>query len=690
MKNILSIYILLFISISAFPQNDLKKCGSDEMRYKLTHSNPILKQRIYKAEQELESFTAGYQLKNKNRKKSATYIIPIVFHVVHNYGEENIGDEQIYDQLNVLNVDFRKLNDDTAEIVQQFKDIAADCEIEFRLAQKDPDGNCTNGITRTVSELTAIGDHSVKELIQWPPDKYLNVWVCREAAGLAGHALWPADADTIAKWDGIVMVHNSIGSVGTSSPLTSTVLTHEIGHYLNLQHTWGGNNLPDFPYLEVGKAVNCNHDDGVSDTPNTIGNQFCNLSATNCGSLDNQQNYMEYSYCAKMFTEGQKQRMHAALNSTIANRNNLWQTANLEATGVNGNSELCEIQITANKRTICVGESVEFSDLSYHGILTRNWSFIGADITSSQDSTISVSYANEGTYDVQLSISDGTTSIDSIFKNYITVLSSIGQSAPFSEDFENDNVLARRWDIFDLDADIDWKITDKAAYSGTKSLVLENSKGAYEKRYEIASMPIDISGFTDITLSFDYAFAKKESTNNERLILSYSNDCGETWSIKGGLAGGNLTTASDTNGIFIPTATQWKKASFNNIPSTFFVENFRFKITLENSGGNDFYVDNIRFNDYPVSTNSINKKVSFFNSYFDNKNLNIDLEIQEDISMQIELIDISGRKITSLTNKRYSKGWHYLSLPIHVRAGIYLIYITNEENINYSQKIIKH
>ena len=133
---------------------------------------------------------------------------------------------------------------------------------------------------------------------------YLNIYVCASASpGLAGHCLTPSAADTIPQWDGVVIAHNSIGSIGTSSPITSVVLTHEIGHYLNLQHTWGGNNVPGFPYLPVADTGNCAYDDGVSDTPNTIGWQSCNLSGQTCGSLDNLQNFMEYAYCPTMFTE---------------------------------------------------------------------------------------------------------------------------------------------------------------------------------------------------------------------------------------------------------------------------------------------------------------------------------------------------------------------------------------------------
>lgn len=127
--------------------------------------------------------------------------------------------------------------------------------------------------------------------------------------------------------DAIVAIHGYVGSIGTGNNFVSRVLTHETGHWLNLQHVWGSTNNP---------GVACG-DDGVGDTPLTKGFTNCNLSnAIICtpGIKENIQNYMEYSYCCKMFTQGQRSRMHNALNSNVAGRDNLSSNANLIATGV--------------------------------------------------------------------------------------------------------------------------------------------------------------------------------------------------------------------------------------------------------------------------------------------------------------------------------------------------------------------
>ena len=118
-----------------------------------------------------------------------------------------------------------------------------------------------------------------------------------------------------AEEDGIVIQHNYTGSIGTSNAYRSRTLTHEVGHWLNLRHPWGNSNNP-------GLAENCDEDDLVDDTPNTMGWTSCVLEGTTCGSLDNVQNYMDYSYCGRMFTLGQKDRMRAAALSRSPNEIN--------------------------------------------------------------------------------------------------------------------------------------------------------------------------------------------------------------------------------------------------------------------------------------------------------------------------------------------------------------------------------
>ncbi|MCI5058498.1 MAG: M43 family zinc metalloprotease, partial [Flavobacteriales bacterium] len=286
--------VLIWFSISLYAQQDLLFCGADEMRISTLEKNPSVASAVIQRDIWLESFTQNFV---DQYRSTGPYIIPVVFHVIHNNGPENISDAQIIDGIRVLNERFQKKSADTSVIVADFKPLHADCEIEFRLAGTDPDGFCTDGINRIESTLTNTGDHEVKSLIQWPTNMYLNIYVVKNAAGLAGHAMWPSDADTIPAWDGIVMSSDYVGAIGTSGPTKSIVIAHEVGHYLNLHHIWGGNNVPGYYFLPCADPnKDCTIDDYVADTPPTIGWQSCNLSGSTCDStLDNVQNMMEYS-----------------------------------------------------------------------------------------------------------------------------------------------------------------------------------------------------------------------------------------------------------------------------------------------------------------------------------------------------------------------------------------------------------
>ena len=580
-------------------------CATDEMHQHLYETHPNIVPGVLRAHQQLKEDTESYT-RSMNRNQDP-YIIPVVFHIIHNYGVENIDNAQILDGLRQANIQLRKQNGDTVDIVSAFEGIAADVEIELRLAQLDPDGNCTSGITRHVSPLTYVGDHEVKSIVQWPPDQYLNVYVCNQAAGLAGHALLPHAADTVPQWDGIVMQHSYVGTIGTSNFFRRTVLTHEIGHYLNLQHIWGGNNVPNYYYLPVGQASNCDHDDEVADTPLTIGWQSCNLSGVTCGSLDNVQNYMDYAYCALMFTEGQRDRMHACLNSSVANRANLWTTSNLEATGTDGvTSYLCGAQFNATKRIACVGETIELSDVSYHGIVSREWSVIGGQLSSPTDSVITVVFSQPGRYAVTLSVSDGVNELTTTEADWFVILPEQGDRDYVIEDAEHQGNFDARWVVVDQGTPTNWEITTPGNNSD-HALFIENINGPAGAEYIFQSQPIDASQLNAIAVQFDYAFSKQLETDNDVLQVQISNNCGETWVTRRTLTATALeSNEGPTSDYFVPNAEQWKSNLVEILTAQYLVEDLLFRFRFASGGGNNIYLDNINIG-HPASLDLVSE-----------------------------------------------------------------------------------
>jgi PKD repeat protein len=550
---------------------------------------------VAEEEAALEAFTAQWALANSGAER-AVYTIPVVFHIIHNNGPENISDAQVIDAMRVLNDDFNKLNLDWPNVRPDFLPLVADVGIEFRLAQRDPQGNCTNGITRTVSPLTNDGTQTMKNLIQWPRNKYLNVWVAASADGAAGYTYRPSAVANQPTWDGIVLLHNYTGAIGTSSPSRSRTLTHEVGHWINLAHTWGNSNTP-------GLEENCNGDDGVSDTPNTIGWTNCTLAGTSCGSLDNVENYMEYSYCSKMFTEGQKTRMLAALNSGTAQRNQLWTASNLSATGVNQALALCQAQFGASSSLVCAGTPVTFTDLSFHNVTSRSWSFPGGSPETSTEANPVVTYSQPGVYSATLTVSDGSATLSATQNNVVTVLANPGTLPPVAEGFEDVAALnGPEWYATAPQGANAFAVTTAAAYTGSRSARVQNTAAMSGSSVELLSRTFDMTGAEDITVSFRWAYARRTSTSDDVLSFFISNDCGSTWSLRKIMRGTTtLPTAPVTTGNFIPSgAAQWGYTEVSNISATSHIGNFRFKFVFESNGGNHLYLDDINIMGMPV------------------------------------------------------------------------------------------
>lgn len=641
--------LLIFLSISlvsCFFGQDHLNCGTDEMHQQLFQSRPDLNPGIVRSYERLKADTEKF-LGEPNEKSGDPYIIPVVFHVIHNGGPENISDAQIHDAIQQVNLQFRKLNPDTSEIVNPFKTIAADCQIEIRLAQLDPQGNCTSGITRTVSPLTMIGDHQVKSLIHWPSDKYLNVYVCNQAAGLAGHALLPSAADTIPEWDGIVMQHSYVGTIGTSEYFRRTVLTHEIGHFLNLQHIWGGNNVPDYYYLPVAQAGNCAFDDEVNDTPLTIGWQNCNLSGNSCSTLDNVQNYMDYSYCARMFTEGQRDRMHACLNSTVANRNNLWSPQNLAETGTDGLvNYLCGASFEASKRVACVGETITLWDVSYHGVESRQWNIPGATISSLSDSIVTITFDTPGVFGAGLTVYQGTDELTITESEYFRIFPSTGTENGLYEGFENELLFNEQFAVVPTNGILNWEIDEQTGYKSDQSLVFRNFTNATSSVVEFISEPLNVQGLGALYLTFDLAYAKRTGAGNELLQIAVSTDCGNTWNVRKSMyASSNLATVSDIfDTEFVPLDTNhWRNESLTNLTSTYLTNDLMFKFRYESKGGNNIFIDNIRIA-HPDVIGLEERGLEWLEVYPNPFDETIQLDFHSIITVErAEIVDLSGK-----------------------------------------------
>jgi Pregnancy-associated plasma protein-A len=262
---------------------------------------------------DIEDIAQAFRSGRRRTERSDVVHVPCVFHVVWRTAAQNISDEQIDSQITVLNQDFRGANPDVAQVPEVWQDLIGDARVEFHRATEDPQGNPTNGITRTqTSKRSFSANDAVKFAARggvdaWPTDSYLNIWVCQLGGGLLGYAQFPGGP---AATDGVVITYTGFGTTGTAAaPFNlGRTATHEIGHWFNLYHIWGDD------------GTGCSGSDEVDDTPNqAVDNQGCpgfpHITCENGPNGDMFMNYMDYTddACMFMFTQGQVDRMEACL-----------------------------------------------------------------------------------------------------------------------------------------------------------------------------------------------------------------------------------------------------------------------------------------------------------------------------------------------------------------------------------------
>lgn len=703
-KIILYVAFTIGIGTLAFAQEPTFCSTSEKMQeYKESLSQQEralyeLQQQTY--EQQIQQTIADHpEWKEKSHERGTIkYTIPVVFHILHEGGSENISNEQIYNAINHMNEDYQKSNSSWPNVVPYFLSIVADIQIEFILAKKDPNGNCTNGITRTYTSETNTGNGNSQiaavKAVQgnWPGDKYLNIYVAKYIGGAAGYTMLPNGWLASSMGNGIFVLDNYVGSIGTSGSQGAHTLTHEVGHWLNLDHTWGGSNDP-------GVASNCGIDDGVSDTPNTIGWKTCTLSGSTCnhpGIPDNVENFMEYSYCSKMFTEGQRLRMWAALDISSTGRKSVVSAGNIASTGVNLSDILCKAAFISDNQRICLGKTVTFNDQSYNAATSWEWIFPGGTPSTSTDQNPTITYNTPGTYKVVLKASDGSSTDTETRTDYITVLGA-GQSLPFIEGFEDYSTLSNSpWTVSNPGGNAAFKIAPTASYTGNKSIQLQNFGQPSDNIDEIISSPIDLTSVTSdegVSLTFRMAYRKKTSQSNERLQVSISNDCGVTWSVRKTLSG-SLLGSKTAGSSWTPSSKEdWVTVDMTNITSQYWVDNFMVKFTFQSGEGNNIFLDDINiFSGGPESDPldvDQNEMIHSFNIYPNPaKNVaNVTFSTGNSQKVEVSLVDMMGQDI-QVNTIQTQEGKNTIQLNTeNIDSGVYFIRL-NIGGIQQTKRLI--
>ena len=251
---------------------------------------------------------------------SSLFTIPVIVHVIHQQevvgNGDNLSYEQIQSQFDVLQEDFRRIEDTPG-----FNPEGIDTEIAFCPALLTPQGVPLKeaGVNRVFAGAetwdsppyrASYFSEVIQPATQWDPSRYLNIWVADFT--FSGAAQFPDSSGLplldelldIGLSDGIAVHYQEFGRIGNLRPNHNfgRVATHEIGHWLGLRHIWGDGD--------------CEADDGCEDTPaSDQPHQGCPFGVASCGSTDMIENYMDNSngFCRNLFTACQKHRMRTVL-----------------------------------------------------------------------------------------------------------------------------------------------------------------------------------------------------------------------------------------------------------------------------------------------------------------------------------------------------------------------------------------
>ena len=401
-KNVYSVALglagLALVSFSASAQAPAHRiCATEEVLQAQLAADPSLAQRMSAINNQALKFAA--QQVGTAQRTSATVIIPVVVHVLYSTTAENISDAQIQSQIDVLNEDFRKLNTDANKVPAAFAGLAADAGIQFVLAKRTPAGTATNGIERKSSTITTWGTAdkikkvSTGGLDAWNAGQYLNLWVGTIGGGILGYAQFPGGA---AATDGVVISPVYFGRTGSvTAPFNlGRTGSHEVGHWLNLNHIWG----------DDGTA--CTGTDNVADTPNQADENygkptFPQVSCSNGPNGDMFMNYMDYTDDAGMymFSTGQSSRMNALFGAGGARASLLTSQGGVAP----GGTPPPTVTYCASKGT---SVAYEYIDLVQLGSINRasgadagyyNGTALSTSVAAGSAQTISVSAGFAGT-----------------------------------------------------------------------------------------------------------------------------------------------------------------------------------------------------------------------------------------------------------------------------------------------------
>lgn len=615
---------VLFIGLSllftgAFSQD---KCATMTLPQNINRSESIADFEVWLTNKKIEK--AARQLQ-PTTQQATVYEVPVVFHVVHDGSllgsGSNISDSRIIQQLEILNQDFRRTNNDASETASQFRSVAADTEIQFVFARQDPEGLPTNGIVRTKgskSEYSSSDDRILMSESFWPQEHYINIYVTNLSKSTLGLAQFPfsnlegiaSELENYKATDGLIIDYQWVGVNENTGSFNSygRTATHEMGHFLGLRHIWGDGN--------------CSYDDFCEDTPLADGSTTgCSTNKVTCGTKDMIQNYMDYTddTCMNLFTQCQRERMRLVLEESPRRRTLLnspgLQEPSMVANDLGVRSIVspipsdCSIDATPSVQVRNYGTNQidQFEiELLINDLLIQQKE-VSAALGSSETSIVtfdpialSTTTTNKVSFRIK-SVNNASSGNPANDSKTITLAPFEGDETPYFESFEENQHYLR---ITESGNPSTWTFAvapDDQSNNMAAVAPFYNQEVNYGEQDMLQTLTLDLSGLNSVELRFKYAYASRLQPDSDHyyldgFIVAVSTDCGEQYLRSNYLFeryGRSLGTVSTSQNSFIPTGTSdWQEQIIN---ITRFAGEQEVKIAFigVNGRGNNIYVDDI-------------------------------------------------------------------------------------------------
>ena len=678
-----SLCFLLTLALFAGKSFAQQHCYTDEVRKQLLVTHPEIagfeaemNRQIAEKIKNIDLGKVAYKTTtDQSGNKSFWYDIPVVVHIIHDYGQEYLKDDDIFNDLIDWNTVYAKQNPDTATVVAPFKAYIGNPHIRLHLATKDPNGNPTKGITRHRSYLATNGNDQAK-IDDWQPTSYVNIWFIHNMSGAnaqaAAYAYFPSTGAAMPYADGVIALYDYHN--------VDKTINHEMGHCFSLYHPWGNNNSAGAGTCSDGGT------DEVDDTPPTIGHMTTGCTAAalydtvcatnyfkiyttatgdslaNYPDTTNSENIMDYTYCSKMFTKGQVERMHAALNSDIAGRNNLWDSTNLVRTGVinpspyatysfvsrpdlKPNPEFSSVMGGVNGKIqyfTCPGSALTFVNKSWNDTVTSvtfNFPTNGASPATTTianpgySSATAVTFSQQGWATVSMSATGNHTGDTTVTWNnaiYVADANATPASSIY-EEFDPAGTGAK-WPTFNYynnefqwqNAGVGYYDNHSMEYVGFDSRInpllgiYPNTGSPLGDIDDMFSVPVDLSAYTggSCNLNFMYSGASRSSNSadiNDSLVISYSIDNAKTWNTVTTLKKSTLDNKGALAVAYAPLYQGDWAAKTIHLPAAalkpYVVFRFRYMPNVGADGiyssGNNFYMDRVNFSPLPAEVSTV-------------------------------------------------------------------------------------